>query len=71
MSAVTTTPISINRLVDICRYLYRYIADTDRMQNYINVRLKAIIEKTRAIKDGEERQEGSTERRQKPKVVNF
>ena len=41
------------------------------MQNYINVRLKAIIEKTRAIKDGEERQEGSTARRQKPKVVNF
>ena len=31
--------------------------------------LKAIIEKRRAIQDGEERQEGSTARRQKPKVA--
>ena len=31
--------------------------------------LKAIIEKRRAIQDEEERQEGSTARRQKPKVA--
>lgn len=32
--------------------------------------LKAIIEKRRAIKDGEERQEGSSAGRQKPKSCN-
>ena len=31
--------------------------------------LKAIIEKRRAIQDGKERQEGSTAKRQKPKVA--
>ena len=31
--------------------------------------LKAVIEKRRAVQDGEERQEGSTARRQKPKVA--
>lgn len=31
--------------------------------------LKAIIEKRRAVQDGEERQEESTTRRQKPKVA--